>query len=132
MLAGASGDDEVFITVFGVPGHLIYGVGDSYLLFDHDPVHSVACACNVNHMSTDPRVALSVLISCLEEHLSAVSGKRGAQDASISAAFLAVADAFEEYEDSLYEAYEEFLPLTITDEDDDDDPYDEEHESKSD
>ncbi|MDQ0093521.1 hypothetical protein [Paeniglutamicibacter psychrophenolicus] len=76
-------------------------------------------------MSTDPRVALSVLISCLEEHLSAVAAKRGAQDASISAAFLAVADAYEEYEDALYESYEEFLPLTVVDEDDDNDPYDE-------
>ncbi|MBV1778562.1 hypothetical protein KRR55_05455 [Paeniglutamicibacter sp. ABSL32-1] len=75
-------------------------------------------------MSTDPRVALSVLTSCLEEHLSAVAAKRGAQDASISSAFLAVADAFEEYEDALYEAYEEFLPLSVVEESDDDDPYD--------
>ncbi|GAA5229047.1 hypothetical protein [Paeniglutamicibacter antarcticus] len=70
-------------------------------------------------MSTDPRVALSVLISCLEEHLSAVAAKRGTADASISSAFLAVADAYEEYEDALYESYEEFLPLTVADEDDD-------------
>lgn len=71
-------------------------------------------------MSTDPRVALSVLISCLEEHLSAVAAKRGTADASISSAFLAVADAYEEYEDALYESYEEFLPLTVADEEDDD------------
>ena len=77
-------------------------------------------------MSTDPRVALSVLISCLEEHLAAVSAKRGAEDAALSSAFLAVADAFEEYEDALYEAYEEFLPLSVVDEEDDDEGYNEE------
>ncbi|MDO5743782.1 MAG: hypothetical protein Q4P23_04880 [Micrococcaceae bacterium] len=75
-------------------------------------------------MSTDPRVALSVLISCLEEHLSAVAAKRGTADASISSAFLAVADAYEEYEDALYESYEEFLPLTVADDGDDDEDYD--------
>ncbi|MGL3807207.1 hypothetical protein ACSYDW_14020 [Paeniglutamicibacter sp. R2-26] len=74
-------------------------------------------------MSTDPRVALSVLISCLEEHLAAVASKRGAEDANLSAAFLAVADAFEEYEDALYEAYEEFLPLSVVDEEDDDEGF---------
>ncbi|GAA1496314.1 hypothetical protein [Paeniglutamicibacter kerguelensis] len=74
-------------------------------------------------MSTDPRVALSVLISCLEEHLAAVASKRGAEDATLSSAFLAVADAFEEYEDALYEAYEEFLPLSVVDEDDDDEGF---------
>ena len=82
-------------------------------------------------MSTDPRVALSVLIGCLEEHLSAVAAKRGAQDASISSAFLAVADAFEEYEDALYESYEEFLPLSVVEESDDDDPYDEDSRGES-
>ncbi|GAA3322431.1 hypothetical protein Q2T94_18180 [Paeniglutamicibacter sulfureus] len=81
-------------------------------------------------MSTDPRVALSVLIGCLEEHLSAVAAKRGAQDASISSAFLAVADAFEEYEDALYESYEEFLPLSVVEESDDDDPYDEDSQGE--
>ena len=36
---------------------------------------------------------------------------------------MAVADAFEEYEDALYEAYEEFLPLSVVDEDDDDEGF---------
>lgn len=74
-------------------------------------------------MSTDPRFALSVLVSCLEEHLATVAAKRGAKDATLSSAFLAVADAFEEYEDALYEAYEEFLPLSVVDEDDDDEGF---------
>jgi|UPI0008380AC9 hypothetical protein len=74
-------------------------------------------------MSTDPRVALSILVGCLEEHLAAVATNRGADDAALSSAFLAVADAFEEYEDALYEAYEEFLPLSVVDEDDDDEGF---------
>src|SRR5690606_8784966 len=73
VLTGPGGDDQVFEPVPGVLGELVKGVWCSNFLFDHDPVHSVACACNVEHMSTDPRVALSVLISCLEEHLSAVA-----------------------------------------------------------
>lgn len=64
-------------------------------------------------MSTDPRVALQTLVSCLEEHLSAVASRRGAQDPAVEAAFFAVSDAFEEYEDALYEAYGEVTPLEL-------------------
>ncbi|GER22080.1 hypothetical protein NCCP1664_05770 [Zafaria cholistanensis] len=64
-------------------------------------------------MSTDPRVALQALVSSLEEHLSAVASRRGAQDPSVEAAFFAIADAFEEYEDALYEAYGEVTPLEL-------------------
>jgi hypothetical protein len=64
-------------------------------------------------MSTDPRVALQALASALEEHLTAVASRRGAQDPSVEAAFFAIADAFEEYEDALYEAYGEVTPLEL-------------------
>ena len=64
-------------------------------------------------MSTDPRVALQALVSSLEEHLSAVASRRGAQDPSVEAAFFAISDAFEEYEDALYEAYGEVTPLEL-------------------
>jgi len=64
-------------------------------------------------MSTDPRVALQALVSSLEEHLSAVASRRGAQDPSVEAAFFAIADAFEEYEDALYEAFGEVTPLEL-------------------
>ncbi|MCA4131476.1 hypothetical protein [Arthrobacter sp. M4] len=69
-------------------------------------------------MSIDPRVALQSLTAALEEHLVAVSARRGEGDPAVEAAFFAVADAFEVYEDSLYEAYSEVTPLQVFDEED--------------
>ncbi|MFD5277772.1 hypothetical protein ACFWIX_09455 [Pseudarthrobacter sp. NPDC058362] len=70
-------------------------------------------------MSIDPRVALSSLTTALEEHLIAASNRRGDGDPSVEAAFFAVADAFEVYEDALYEAYNEVTPLQVFDDEDD-------------
>ncbi|MDQ0801182.1 hypothetical protein [Arthrobacter sp. SLBN-112] len=69
-------------------------------------------------MSIDPRVALSSLTTALEEHLIAASNRRGDGDPSVEAAFFAVADAFEVYEDALYEAYNEVTPLQVFDDED--------------
>ncbi len=72
-------------------------------------------------MSIDPRVALQSLTAALEEHLAAAAARRGDGDPAVEAAFFAVADAFEVYDDSLYEAYGEVTPLEVIDEKDDDD-----------
>ena len=72
-------------------------------------------------MSIDPRVALSSLTTALEEHLLAASNRRGDGDPSVEAAFFAVADAFEVYEDALYEAYNEVTPLQVFDDEDEED-----------
>lgn len=72
-------------------------------------------------MSIDPRVALQSLTTALEEHLIAASARRGEGDPTVEAAFFAVADAFEVYDDSLYEAYGEVTPLEVIDEVEDDD-----------
>lgn len=72
-------------------------------------------------MSIDPRVALQSLTAALEEHLVAVSARRGAGDPAVEAAFFAVADAFEVYDDSLYEAYGEVTPLQVMEDDSDED-----------
>ena len=72
-------------------------------------------------MSIDPRVALQSLTSALEEHLAAAAARRGDGDPAVEAAFFAVADAFEVYDDALYEAYGEVTPLQVIDEEDDDD-----------
>jgi hypothetical protein len=81
-------------------------------------------------MSIDPRVALESLTAALEEHLSAVAARRGDGDPAVEAAFFAVADAFEVYDDSLYETYGEVTPLEVieddSDEDEDEDVDDEE------
>ena len=71
-------------------------------------------------MSIDPRVALQSLTSALEEHLAASAARRSDGDPAVEAAFFAVADAFEVYEDALYEAYGEVTPLEVIDEGDED------------
>lgn len=77
-------------------------------------------------MSIDPRVALQSLTSALEEHLIAASNRRGDGDPAVEASFFAVADAFEVYEDALYEAYNEVTPLQVfEDEEGEDDDLDE-------
>ncbi|MEQ4565702.1 hypothetical protein [Paenarthrobacter sp. CAP02] len=72
-------------------------------------------------MSIDPRVALQSLTAALEEHLVAASARRGEGDPNVEAAFFAVADAFEVYEDALYEAFSEVTPLQVFDDEDEDD-----------
>ena len=71
-------------------------------------------------MSIDPRVALQSLTAALEEHLIAASNRRGDGDPAVEAAFFAVADAFEVYEDALYEAYNEVTPLQVFDDEEED------------
>ena len=72
-------------------------------------------------MSIDPRVALQSLTAALEEHLAAASARRGEGDPNVEAAFFAVADAFEVYEDALYEAYSEVTPLQVFDDEEEED-----------
>ena len=73
-------------------------------------------------MTTDPRAALAQLVSAFERHLEVSSTRRGDDDPTVIAAYEDLADAFEEYDAALYEAYGEMTPLDIygADEDDDD------------
>jgi hypothetical protein len=73
-------------------------------------------------VSRDPRAALERLVLALERHLEASSTRRGEDDPSVVAAYEDVADAFEDYDGALYDAYGEMTPLDIYagDEDDDD------------
>ncbi len=72
-------------------------------------------------MSIDPRVALQALITALEEHLAASASRRMEDDPAVEGAYLAVADAFESYEEALYDAHGEVTPLEIYEDPDDDD-----------
>ena len=71
-------------------------------------------------MSIDPHVALQSLMAALEEHLTAAARRRGDKDPVVEAAYLAVADAFEVYEEVLYDAYGEVTPLEIYEDDEED------------
>lgn len=77
-------------------------------------------------MSIDPRVALQTLVTALEEHLAASASRRREDDPAVEAAYLAIADAFEVYEEVLYDSYGEVTPLEIYEESDDDDESDDE------
>ena len=67
-------------------------------------------------MSIDPRVALQALVTALEEHLAASASRRMDDDPAVEAAYLAIADAFEVYEEALYDAHGEVTPLEIYEE----------------
>jgi hypothetical protein len=81
-------------------------------------------------MNADPRAALAILTASLERHLEASASRRGENDPTVVAAYQAVADAFDLYDDALLEAYGEVTPLEIYsgegDEEDDGDDGDEE------
>lgn len=87
-------------------------------------------------MSIDPRAALSALTTALEEHLVAASARRGEEDPIVEATFLGIIDAFEAYEEALFDAFDEVTPLVIYGEDgedgDDSDDFDEEGEDEDD
>lgn len=84
----------------------------------------------VNRMSIDPRAALSALTTALEEHLVAASARRGEEDPIVEATFLGIIDAFEAYEEALFDAFDEVTPLVIYGEDGED--FDEESEESDD
>jgi len=78
-------------------------------------------------MSADPRAALTQLVAAFERHLEASSTRHGEDDPGVVAAYEDLADAFEEYDGALYDAYGEMTPLDIYsgDDDEDDDDSDE-------
>ncbi|CAN7436690.1 hypothetical protein [Knoellia sp. LjRoot47] len=81
-------------------------------------------------MSADPRAALTSLVSAFERHLEACSGRRGEDDPTVAAAYDDLLDAFETYDNALYEAFGEMTPLDVytgddADEDEEDEDLDE-------
>ncbi|MGN6302813.1 MAG: hypothetical protein ACTHN8_17150 [Angustibacter sp.] len=85
---------------------------------------------------TDPRAALDALVTALERHLEAAASRRGENDPVVLAAYRTVADAFEDYDDALLDAFDEVTPLEVyrgdEDEDEDDEEDDEEDEDSDD
>lgn len=71
-------------------------------------------------MTTDPRAALDRLVAALEAHLAAAAGRRGDNDPAVARAYDTLADAFDTYDEALFEAYQETTPFELYDEDEDD------------
>ncbi len=64
-------------------------------------------------MSTDPRAALTALVSALERHLEAAANRRGENDPTVLSAYRLLAEAFEDYDDALLDAFDEVTPLEV-------------------
>lgn len=69
-------------------------------------------------MAQDARLALRQFIAALEKHFEAVATRRGQEDPSVEQAYYQIEDALLNYEDALWETYEEELPIVIREEDD--------------
>ena len=68
-------------------------------------------------MATDPRFALQQFIASLERHFEAVSARRGEEDPAVEQAYYQLEDAFLNYEEALSESFEEYLPISLAEED---------------
>lgn len=77
-------------------------------------------------MSLEPHVALEDFLSAVREHYAAAAHRTSDTDPRVEASYMALADAFELYEDALYTAFDEVTPFELFDDvedakDDDDD-----------
>jgi hypothetical protein len=83
-------------------------------------------------MTPDPRAALARLVATLEDHLAASANRRGETDPAVADAYQRVADAFEAYEEALYDAYDEVTPFVLYDDVEDDREDDDEDDDADD
>ena len=72
-------------------------------------------------MSVEPRAALDRLIAALDQHFAAAVSGRGEDDPSFVSAYQTLIDAFETYDEALYEAHGIDTPFLVYDEDDETD-----------
>lgn len=66
-------------------------------------------------MTSEPRAALDRLIAALEAHLAAAGRRQGEADPAVVSAYQTLADAFEAYDEALYDAYDEVTPFVLYD-----------------
>jgi hypothetical protein len=85
-------------------------------------------------MSDDPRAALAVFVNALERHLELASSGRNPDDPHLREAFDALSDAFETYDDALYDEYGVSTPFFVPADDDDfdDDDFDDDFDDEDD
>jgi len=71
-------------------------------------------------MTTDARAALDRLVAALEGHLAAAQQRRSELDPGVERAYRALAEAFEAYDEALYDAFDEVTPFVLYDDMEDD------------
>lgn len=64
-------------------------------------------------MAQDARIALRQFISALERHFESVATRRNSEDPAVEQAYYQLEDAFLEYEEALGETFEEYLPISL-------------------
>ncbi len=70
-------------------------------------------------MSADPRAALALFVNALERHLELTASGRGADDPRMDEVTDALADAFDAYDEALYDNYRTTTPFFLPADDDD-------------
>ncbi|MFM1957051.1 MAG: hypothetical protein RLZ41_450 [Actinomycetota bacterium] len=70
-------------------------------------------------MAQDARIALQQFIASLERHFEAIASRRGSEDPAVEQAYFQVEDAFLNYEEALNEKFEEYLPISLAEDDND-------------
>ncbi len=64
-------------------------------------------------MTSDPRAALTKLVSALERHLEVASTRRDPDHPDVISAAEAMAEAFDDYDEALFEATDVATPLAV-------------------
>ncbi|MFM1983953.1 MAG: hypothetical protein RL723_388 [Actinomycetota bacterium] len=70
-------------------------------------------------MAQDARISMQQFIASIERHFEAVVSRRGADDPAVEQAYYQLEDAFLNYEESLAEKFEEYLPISLAEEEND-------------
>lgn len=93
-------------------------------------------------MSLEPDVALEEFLSAIREHYAAAAHRSSDEDPRVEATYMALAEAFDIYEDALYRAFGEVTPFELFDDqedakadlgdDDDDDDFDDDFDDDDD
>ncbi len=69
-------------------------------------------------MTADPRAALTKLVSALERHLEVATTRRDPDHTDVISAAEAMAEAFDDYDEALFEATDVATPLAVFGDDD--------------
>jgi hypothetical protein len=71
------------------------------------------------------RTRLEAFVEALEAHLDATEQRTGENDPAVYAAYAHLADSFSTYEEALYDAYDEVVPMSLVE-------YEDEEEDETD
>lgn len=71
-------------------------------------------------MAQDPALALRQFIAALERHYEALSSRHSQDDPAVEKAYWTLDEAFSNYEEAVFEKFDDELPFGIKDEDSND------------